>query len=100
MLYKFLPEASFCPLGVAIACICVRVCVPVCLRVSVCQPRAYPRHNSSPVQARVTKFGPEIRNVKHLGKDPYFGGGAGWLTLAFKVKFNLKLKFRYAQFHH
>ena len=46
------------------------------------------------------KFGPEIRNVKHLGKDPYIGGEAGWLTLAFKVKCNLRLKFRYAQFQH
>ena len=47
--------------------------------------QVFPRDNSSPVQARITKFG-----VKDLGLDPYCF--VGWLTLTFKVKFNVRVK--------
>ena len=57
-----------------------------CLRLSVCpsvrQSWACLRYNSSPVQDRITKFG-----VKDLASDPYCF--KGWMTLTFKVKFNL-----------
>ena len=35
-----------------------------CLRLSVCvrQPPACPHHNSLPIRARFTKFGPEVQN--------------------------------------
>ena len=42
-------------------CRCLRLCVCVCL--SVCQSRVCPRDNSSPVQARITKFGAQIQNT-------------------------------------
>ena len=42
-------------------------------------------HNSSPIQARITKFGPEVQN--NLVKIPVDLGGQ--LTLTFKVKFDL-----------
>ena len=41
----FLPEASW-PTDIVIACVCV------CL--SVCQIHAFPRDNTSPVQAKIT----------------------------------------------
>ena len=64
---------------------CLRLCVCVCLGVcpSVCQSRACPRDNSWPVQARVTKFGPNVQNILVKGQ----------LTLIFKVKFHFKIKF-------
>ena len=42
-------------------CRCLRLCVCVCL--SVCQSRVCPRDNSSPVQARITKFGAQMQNT-------------------------------------
>ena len=75
---------------------------------------ACPHHNSPPIQARITKFGPEVPNT--LVKIPivfvclfvvvfwgffffFFwggGGGGGQLTLTFKVKYELKcLIFRF-----
>ena len=54
---------------------------------------ACPRHNSSPLQALITKFSPEVQNA--LFKTPFV---LGWLTLVFKIKFNLKNKI--FQFHH
>ena len=47
-------------------CRCLRVCV--CVRVSVRQSSACPYNNSSTVQARITKFGPEME--KTLVKIP------------------------------
>ena len=37
--------------------VCVCVCVCACVYVCVCQSLACPSDNSSPVQARITKFG-------------------------------------------
>ena len=37
------------------------MCVCPCVR--VCQPRAYPRDNLSPIQAGITKFAPEVQNT-------------------------------------
>ena len=54
---------------------------------------ACPHLNSSPVQARITKFGPEVQNS--LAKIPIFGVQ---LTLTFKVKFDLKSQIFW--FHH
>ena len=51
---------------------------------------AYPHHNSSPIQVRITTFGPEVQNT--LVKIPVILGG-GRLTLTFTVKFDLKVKF-------
>ena len=68
-----LPEASF---GLRLlslpACVWLSVCVSVC----VCfrQPRTFPRHNSSPVQARNTKNW--TKDVKQLGWGPYCFVGA------------------------
>ena len=59
---RFLPEASF---GLRVlslpACVCVCVCVCVCLCVR--QSWACPSDNLSTVQARITKFGPEMQNT-------------------------------------
>ena len=48
----------------------------------------YPRDTSTPIQARLAKFGPKMHNT--LVKVPYCFGGQSPLTL--KVKFNLKVK--------
>ena len=56
----FLPEASF-GLRVLSSPASVGLCVRVC--VCVWQSRACPRDNSSPIQARITKFGPEMQNT-------------------------------------
>ena len=52
--YHFLPEASF---GLRVLSLPVSVCV------CVYQSLACPHDNSSPVQARITKFGPEKKNT-------------------------------------
>ena len=77
-------RVQFWPSGIVVACVCVYVCVCLCVR----QSWACPSDNSSTVQARITKFGPEKQNT--LVKIPivFFGQ---W-TLTFKVKFNFKLK--------
>ena len=65
-------------------------CTPIGERVSISFPHwvwAHPHNNSSPVQARITKFG---SGAKYLGYDLYCF--EGWLTLTIKVKFNLKIK--------
>ena len=59
-------EASFGPSGIVIASTCVSMCVPICL--CVYQSWACPHANLSPVQARITKFGPEVQNP--LIKNP------------------------------
>ena len=60
----FLPEASF---GLRVLSLPVSVCV------CVYQSLACPDDNSSPVQARITKFGPEKQNT--LVKFPIVLGG-------------------------
>ena len=42
-------------------CLSVGVCVCVCVCVCVRQPRACPRHKSSRVQAKTTKFGQKVQ---------------------------------------
>ena len=66
--------------GIVVACICLCVCV------RECRPQACLHHNSSLIQAKITKFWPEVQ--KKLGQDPHCFGGR--LTFTFKVKFNLK----------
>ena len=68
--------------GIVVACACACACVCVCPYVWMSQPRACPRENFSPVQARINIFGPEVQN-NCLRKS---------LTLTFKVKFNLKVR--------
>ena len=58
--FHFLPQASF-GLRVLSSAASVGLCVSVCL--CVCQSRACPHDNSSLIQARVTKFGPEMLNT-------------------------------------
>ena len=55
---------------------------------------ACPHHNSSPIQAMITKFWPQVQN--NLIKISYCF--AGQLTLTFKVKFDLKSQI--FSFHH
>ena len=76
--FQFFTRGLFWPLGIVVACVCV----------CVYQSLACPHDNSSPVQARITKFGPEKQNT--LVKIPFVLGGQ--LTFTFKVKFNFKLK--------
>ena len=45
-------RGQFWPSGIVVACVCLSVCP------SVRQSRACPRNNSSPLSARITKFGP------------------------------------------
>ena len=52
----FLPEASF---GLQVLWLPASVCVSVC----VCQSFACPRDNSGLVQARITKFGPQMQKT-------------------------------------
>ena len=64
-------RGQFWPSGIVLACICVclsvclsvrlSVCLSVCL--CVCQSRVCPCDNSSPVQARITKFGAQMQNT-------------------------------------
>ena len=51
---RFLPEASF-----GLRVLSLAASVGLC----VCQSRACPHDNSSLIQARITKFGPEIQNT-------------------------------------
>ena len=50
-------RGQFWPSGIVIACVCGSVCV------CVYQSRVCPHDNSSPIQARITKFGPEMQNT-------------------------------------
>ena len=54
-------RGQFWPSGIVVAWVCVCVCLSVCL--SVCQSRVCPRDNSSPVRARITKFGAQMQNT-------------------------------------
>ena len=55
---QFLPEASF-----GLRVLSSPASVGLCARVCVYQSRACPHDNSSPIQARITKFGPEMQNT-------------------------------------
>ena len=71
-------------------CRCLRLSVCcVSVRVFVRQPRACPRHKSSRVQARTTKFGQKVQN--NLVKVPIvLGGNWPWPSrsnLTWKAKF-------------
>ena len=55
----FITRGQFWPSVIVIACVCGSVCPCVC----VYQSRACPHDNSSPIQARNTKFGPEMQNT-------------------------------------
>ena len=65
--YMIFTRGQFWPPGIVVACVCV----------CVYQSLACPHDNSSPVQARITKFGPEKQNT--LVKIPIvFGGNWPW----------------------
>ena len=55
---KFLPEASF-----GLRVLSSPASVGLCVRVGVYQSQACPHDNSSLIQARITKFGPEMQNT-------------------------------------
>ena len=64
-------------------CRCLRVCVYMCVSVCLCvrQSWACPSDNSSTVQARITKFGPEKQNT--LVKIPIvFWGNWPWPSMS------------------
>ena len=79
-------RGQFWPSGIVVpASVCLCVFVRVCAR----QPRACPRHKSSRIQARTTKFGQKVQN--NLVKVPIVLGG-DWLwpprsNLTWKAKF-------------
>ena len=83
----FFTRGQFWPSGIVVACVCLSVCVSVC--VCVRQPRACPRHKSTRVQARTTKFGKKVQN--NLVKVPIvLGGDWPWPSrsnLTWKAKF-------------
>ena len=54
---RIFTRGQFWPSGIVVACVCVCVCL------SVCQSRVCPRDNSSPVQARITKFWAQMQNT-------------------------------------
>ena len=58
---RIFTRGQFWPSGIVIACVCGSVCPCVCM--CVYQSRACPHDNSSPIQARITKFGPEMQNT-------------------------------------
>ena len=64
-------KGQFWPQGIVVACIYLSMCA------YVHQPRACPHHNSSPIQARITKYGWEVPNT--LVKIPIvFGANLTW----------------------
>ena len=58
VVFRFLPEASF-----GLRVLSSPASVGMCVRVCVYQSRACPHDNSSPIQARITKFWPEMQNT-------------------------------------
>ena len=77
----FITRGQLWPSDIVIVCVCL--CVYVCVR----QSSVCPDDNLWPAQATITKIGPEVQNT--LVKIPIVFGGS--LTLAFKVKLNLKV---------
>ena len=72
----FYPEASF---GLRV------LLLPASVR--VCQPWACPHHNSSLIQAKITKCGPQVQNT-FVTIPIVLGSDRLW---PFKVKSNLKV---------
>ena len=70
---KLFTRGQFWPSGIVIACVCGSVCPCVC----VYQSWACPHDNSSSIQARITKFGPEMQNTLVL-VPIVFGDGRPW----------------------
>ena len=85
-------RGQFWPSGIVIACVCGSVCV------CVYQSRACPHDNSSPIQARITKFGPEMQNTL-VWVPIVFGDDRPWSSRS-----NLTWKSNFAPFwafsHH
>ena len=76
----FLPEASS-GLRILSSVASVGLCVSVC----VCQSRACPHDNSSFIQARITKFGPEMQNT--LVYVPFvFGDDRPWSSRSYLTR--------------
>ena len=67
MKWSIFTQDQFLPSGIVIACVCVcmyvSVFVGLCVFVYMCQSWPCLRHNSSPVQVRITQFGPEVQNT-------------------------------------
>ena len=76
------PESSF-----GLLVLSLHPSVYPCVRVSVYQSLACSHDNSRPVQARATKFGPNVQNT--LVKVSILKGLS---TLIFKVKFDFKIQ--------
>ena len=90
-MYGFFTRGQFWPPGIVVAL--VRPSVRLSVRHQVC-----PRDNSSPVQARITKFGPKIQNT--LVKVPIVSGG----NQPWPSRSNLRSKSKFTPFwacpHH
>ena len=65
----FLPEANF---GLRELSLPVSMCVCLFVCLCVCQSQVFPHDNSSPIQAGITNFGPEVQNT--LVRIPIFLG--------------------------
>ena len=92
----FFTLGQFWPSGIVIACVCGSVCLCVC--VCVCQSRACLHDNSSLIQARITKFRPDIQNT--LVQVPFvLGDDRLWTSMS-----NLTWKLNFTPFwacsHH
>ena len=86
---SFLPESSF---GLRVL-LPAPGCVPVCVR--QLEPQGDLRQNSSPIQARIIKYGPGVQTS--LVKIPLVFGGDWHLPSRSTLKW--KSKFHYTRFH-
>ena len=79
---SLITQGWFWPSGIVIACIClsvgVRVSMCVCVHVSTLS-RTFLHHNSSSIQARITKFGLEVQNTL-VKITTVLRGGWPWLS--------------------
>ena len=82
-IYIYMPVLAF---GYC-RCLCLQVCLSVC--VCVCESRVCLHDNSSLVQVRITKFGPEVQNI--FFKVPFVSWGdqpwPWWSNLTWKWNF-------------
>ena len=83
-LCRFDPRSVLAFAGIVVAYVCLSI------RPSMRQPWAGPRDNVWPIQARITKFEPEVQNT--LVKIPIVLWVINLDPLIFKAKFNLTLK--------